>query len=137
MKKIMIGLLLSLSLSSFACTSPTQIVAEDALKRGSIAKDKLVVDLSMLARQSFLDEAADDINEAVNEKDAHKAQDALLKYANMTEKVVKLLIQNERAKTLTRVGERFIMEQRGIVDIWLSEWDEAKKIQESKTTQPA
>lgn len=139
MKKYILMLSCLLMLSSFsACSSPTQVIAEDATKRGVKQETTIVNDLALMAGQSSLDEAKDDINEAVNEKDSPKAQAALLKHTQNMETIWFLKVQHERALALIRIGQRYIWEQKGWFNILMDEWDQAKKIEaENATTQPA
>jgi len=137
MKKINRIVILSVMfvLAFSGCTKPTQPIAAQAIQRGMHHTDSIVDDLARMSKQAAVDKAVLDVK---NAKTPEESQKAVEKLATTFEKVGWLLVQYERGRNLTLIGERFIWEQKGIFDIVIDDITKAKDNVDGKnpTTQP-
>jgi len=134
-KKIAFIALASLSFCLFACTPPTQPIAERALQTAQAGEAAVVQDFSNLAYQASLDKAT----AAVRATPA-SAPDVLQQMGHEYEQVAALLQRHERNAQLLAVTKLFVESQKGILNIF---WDElvsanaAAKVKEAAASQPS
>lgn len=114
------------------CTSPTQRIAERAFTIAMHYDATIVDDLSTLAKQQALDASAREIDLAFNDKNVDKAKLSATNLANTWEKIGFLQIQNERKRALFRIGQQYVLEQRGILNILFEEAVQAKQNSDNK-----
>lgn len=125
MKKFTI-VVLSLLPCFMGCTAPSQRVAADALQRGVDQEHSIVSDLSTIAKQSAVDNGVAEARTAAANGNADAAQAAVEKAVSQFDKIGWLQIQHERARSMIRVAQTYIWSQKGIFDIMVKEFEEAK-----------
>ena len=106
------------------CTSPTQKVAIEAMRRGLTTTDQIHEKLADMAWQNALNGSWTELEAAIDSDDKAAAAAALEKFSDIASDVRFLDIQYERARAMLRVPLQYIYEQQGIVDLW---WEDIKK----------
>jgi len=114
------------------CTAPTQPLAAQSLQVGADQEHSIVYDLATMARQSATNVGVAEAQAAALASDPELAKKAVEKAVSEFDKVLYLLVQHERARALIRVGQRFVWEQKGVVNIMIDEFKEAKKRSDEK-----
>jgi hypothetical protein len=131
MKKFLIMPLVALLLLS-GCTMPTQKIAVQALDKGTKHSHTVFYDMSRIARQGVLDQGAVSAATAAENQDPQAAQAAVKKVFDDMNKIDFLHIQWERSRALIRLGQQYVWEQEGIVNILTDEFSTAKEKVENK-----
>ena len=126
MKKYIILLVIG-SFMFIGCTAPTQRIAERSMSVAMHYDSTIVDDLSNLAKQQALDASSKEIEAAFKDQSVDKAKLAATNLANTWESVGFLQLQNEKKRALFRIGQQFIFEQRGVLDIMIEELDASNK----------
>jgi len=116
-------------LNATGCTKPTQIIAQDALQRAKQQDNKIIKDLSTLAKQYALDITGYKMHSAKDDKERDKI---VLSFMNELDKISFLQITHERVLRILGITERYVWEQQGILNILSEEWSEARKIAKKK-----
>lgn len=118
-----------------SCTAPTQRIASVAIQRGVEQEHNIINDLSVIAKQSAVDKGVAEARAAAIAGDADAAQSAVEKAVTQFDKIGWLQIQHERARSLIRFGQVYIWSQKGIFDLMVDEFKEAKnRANSNKTT---
>ena len=124
--KRLIVLIISLSLL-VGCTAPTQPIADQAMSVGIAQAHSIVMDLIRLQMQRIGDSAIQSVRGAASSQDPDAAQAIVVSVMTDVQKVQYLQQQHERARALMRIGQQYIWEQKGIVNILIDEFQEAKE----------
>lgn len=111
---------------------PTQRIATQALDKGTKHAHTVFYDMSKIARQKVLNEAAASAKTAVRNGSEQEAEVAIKTLFDDMQTIDFLHVQWERARVLLRVGQQYVAEQEGVLDILSKELDEAKKEIEAK-----
>lgn len=128
MKKNTILILTFAGLVALAgCTDPTQPIASEAISRGVAGDDRVVEDLSTIAKQYAVDKGVASARAVAASGKGDEAQGAVESTANAFETVGWLQIQHERNRALIRVGQTYVYSQKGIANILVDEAKQAKK----------
>ena len=109
------------------CTTPTQRIAIQALSRGVSQAESVKNDLSKQLRQEILNSGAAQVALAAEKQDVAAAQVVVKSVFDKMNQVLWLHEQWERSRALMRMGQQYIEEQQGILDIIKKEWDEARR----------
>ncbi len=131
MKKV-IWFVIPILVVLIGCTTPTQYIAANSLERGVDQTANIVSDLSTMAKQYAVDMGVAEARLAATAGDADAAQVAVQKAVSQFDKIGWLQIQFERSRSLIRVGQRFVWSQKGVFDILISEYEEAKNRSDKK-----
>lgn len=135
-KMFMLGLVCALlGLTMTGCTMPTQKIAAQSLEQGANHAHTVFYDMSRIARQSILDQGAASAVKAVQDQSTDGAQQAVKRVFDDMNKVDYLHVQWERARALIRVGQQYVWEQEGIVNVMIDEFEQAKKEVDAKPTE--
>ena len=130
MKKICF--LMSIFLCLGACTPPSQRIASDSLQRGISHGHSIITDLANMAKQSTVNQGVAEARAAVLTANEQAAQDAVQNTVSQWDKISWLQIQWERARGLMRVGQQFVWTQKGIFNLIVDEFKEAKARRDAK-----
>lgn len=109
------------------CTMPSQRIAAEAIDRGAKQEHNIITDLTKIAKQSAVDNGVAKARAAAASNNPDAAQAAVQEAVTQFDKIAWLQIQHERARSLIRVGQSYIWSQKGIFDIMVEEFQEAKK----------
>lgn len=125
MRKITILLMVCLSLTFISCTSPTQPPAERDLQVAAKQFSTITFDLAMKAKYAEFMRAYDIVK---NSQDPVARTAALQQMSNSYVEIEYLLVQAERAQSLLRAGREWVRSQRGVLNVLIEKWQEAKKV---------
>ena len=112
--------------SLIGCTAPTQRVAEKSLEIGIRQENSIILDLINLNKQKAVNEAVRKAVSAAEANDLNAVQLAVEGLANEFQKVEELRVEHEKARQVLRIVQQYVWSQRGILDILLGEFQEAK-----------
>jgi len=107
-----------------SCSAPTQPIAAQAMSIAIAQEQRIVTDLSNIAKQKTVDCAVSQVRDAVGDQDPDAAQKAVEKAVSEFDKIGWLLIQHERTKSVLRISQQFVWGQKGIIDILIDKADQ-------------
>jgi len=114
------------------CTAPTQPIAAESLRIGIQQEHTVVTDLANIAKQSAVDQGVAKARAAAEQSNPDSAQSAVEEAVTQFDKVGWLLIQHERARSMLRFGQMYVWSQKGVFDIIVDDFKEAKQRSDSK-----
>jgi len=124
--KLKISIALVALLATSGCTTPANKIADEALARGLRHSDNVVIDLANQSRYYIAQYHLSRI------KDAKGDNTVVTKEVNeLVNNIIKVdwlaMDVYNRAREYTRSGQRYIWEQRGILDLLFEDFKTAKQ----------
>jgi len=132
-KKILIPVMF-MSFLLVGCTSPTQRLAAKSLSEGVDQSHSVFYDMSRIARQKILNAGAIAAADAAAAGDTARAQAVVKDVFDQMNTIDWLHIQWERSRALIRIGQSYIWEQKGVLDILIKELRQSKANYEQKNS---
>jgi hypothetical protein len=131
MKKFIISIICIIFV--FGCTAPTQPSAERDLQVAQKQFATITYDLAMKAKYAEFMRAYDLVQTS---QDPNERAQAVQQMSNAYTDIEFLLVEAEKAKGLLREGREWVRAQRGVFNVLIEKWSDAKKVV-STTSQPS
>ena len=119
------------------CTGPKYRYAEYSLRTGINNDDKVVNDCTNLIKQNSLNNAGQEVTNAVKAQDADGAKKSVKKLVNVWDQAFALQLAHERNRELQMIGLQYVWEQQGVLNLLAKDWRDAEvQVEQNATTQP-
>lgn len=131
MKKLTIAAVV-MSVLLCGCTAPSNRIADNAMTTGLTQTDNIMLDLTTQAKYYLVAYEVERIN---NPNKSETNAEIIQRVANNISKIEWLNNEYTKSRELLRHGQRYIWEQRGIIDMIFEDAEESMAVTEKVTNQ--